>query len=136
MFTFNFFQTSLVNAAANWGPLSEIIVLGSPVLFHTFSIKISDVPGAVIVLLQGVKIAALLNRSTTTNNESYPCDSGKSVMKSIVIVSHGLSGISLGFKGTGLLGAFLVAWQVAQPSIKALTNRDIPGHQNSLLTSS
>jgi len=46
---------------------------------------------ASIVLLQGMKITPLVSPwSTTTKIESNPSDSGRSVMKSIVICSKGL----------------------------------------------
>ena len=57
----------------------------------------------------------------------YPADFGRSVMKSIVIVSHNPSGISLGFRGTLSGGHIFVVWQVAHPLIYALTNSVIPG---------
>ena len=51
---------------------------------------------------------------------------GRSVMKSIVIVSHGPSEISLGLRGTLTRGHILVVWQVAHPLMYALTNSVIP----------
>ena len=41
-----------------------------------------------------------LGRSVTTWSESYPLDLGRSVIKSMVIVPKGRSGISIGCKGT------------------------------------
>ena len=58
---------------------------------------------------------------------SYPFDVGRSVMKSIVIVSHGPSGISVGFSGTLTGGHIFVVWHVAYPLMYALTNSVIPG---------
>ena len=96
----NFLQSSLVTCAANCGPQSKIIALGKPVHFQTLSTSNWLVCSAVIVLWQGDNIIALLWRSTTVRILSNPFDFGRSVMKSIVIVSHGPSGISLGFRGT------------------------------------
>jgi len=76
---------------------------------------------------------ALLCRSTTVRIESYPFDTGKSVIRSIVMVSQMPCGISLGFSGTLTGGLILVVWQVAHPLIYAFTNVVIPGHQKSLV---
>jgi hypothetical protein len=48
-------------------------------------------------------------------------------MKSIVIVSQGPSGISVGFSGTLTDGHIFVVWHVAHPLMYALTNSVIPG---------
>ena len=80
-----------------------------------------------IVLWQGDSIIALLWWSTTVRILSYPADFGRSVMKSIVIVSHGPSEISLGFSGTLTGGQIFVVWHVAHPLMYALTNSVIPG---------
>jgi hypothetical protein len=48
-------------------------------------------------------------------------------MKSIVIVSHGSSGISVGFSDTVTGGHIFVVWHVAYPLMYALTNSIIPG---------
>ena len=70
---------------------------------------------------------ALLWWSTTVRILSYPADFGRSVMKSIVIVSYGPLGISLGFRGTLAGGRIFVVWHVAHPLMYALTNSVIPG---------
>ena len=80
-----------------------------------------------MVLLQGDKMIALLWQSMTVRMLSYPFDVGRSVMKSIVIVSHGPSGISVGFSGTLTGGRIFVVWHVAHPLMYALTNSVIPG---------
>ena len=123
----SFLQSSCVTCAANCGPLSEMMASGNPVRFHTLSSSSWLVCSAVIVLLQGDKIIALLCQSTTVRILSYPFDVGRSVMKSIVMVSHGPSGISLGFNGTLTGGLILVVWHVAHPLIYDLTNSVIPG---------
>jgi formate/nitrite transporter FocA (FNT family) len=68
--------------------------------FQTLSTSNWLVCSAVMVLLQGDKMIALLWQLTTMRMLSYPFDVGRLVMKSIVIVSHGPSGISVGFSGT------------------------------------
>jgi len=79
---------------------------------------------------------ALLCQSTTVRIELYPFDTGKSVIKSIVIVSQIPCGISLGFSGTLTGGLILVVWQVAHPLMYAFINVMIPGHQKSLVINS
>ena len=132
----SFSHISCITFDANWGPLSDITFLGRPVRFHTWSMYNRDVSSAVIVLLHGANITALLRRSTTTSSESYPFDIGRSVMKSMVIISHMSVGILLGFSGTWVLGRDFVDWQTVQPSTCSRTKVDIPGHQYSHDTSS
>jgi len=67
---------------------------------------------------------------------SYPFEFGRSVMKSIVIVSHIPCGILLGLSGTLTGGLIFVVWQTAYPLMYALTNSVIPGHQYSHMISS
>src|ERR1700761_6753895 len=96
----SFCQTSCMTCEANWGPLSDITWHGSPVLLQTFFIYNSDVSSAVIVLLQGVTMVALLRQSTTMNRESNPCDVGRSVMKSMGMTPQTSVGTWFGSKGT------------------------------------
>ena len=111
----SFLQSSCVTCAANCGPRSDIIAIGNPVHFQTLSSSNWLVSTAVIFLLQGKRIIALLWRSTTVRMLSYPLDSGRSVIKSIVIVSHIPCGISFGLSGTLIGGRILVVWQIAHP---------------------
>ena len=60
-------------------------------------------------------MTALLYQLTTVRMLSYPNDAGRSVMKSIVIVSQIPEGTSLGWRGTLTGGCILVVWQVAHP---------------------
>ena len=106
----SFLQSSYVTCAANCGPLSEMMASGNPVHFQTLSSSSWLVCSAVMVLLQGDKMIALLCQSTTIRILSYPLDVGRSVMKSIVMVSHGPLGISFGFSGTLTGGLILVVW--------------------------
>jgi hypothetical protein len=80
-----------------------------------------------MVLLQGDRMIALLWQSTTIRMLSHPFDVGRSVMKSIVIVSYGPSGISVGFSDTLTGGHIFVVWHIAHPLMYALTNSVIPG---------
>src|ERR1700742_2658779 len=111
----SFRHNSRVTCAANWGPRSEIILRGNPVRFHTLSRRSWLVCSAVIVLRHGDKIIALLCLSTTVRMLSYPLEVGRSVMKSIVMVSHTPVGISVGLIGTLIGGRILVVWQTAHP---------------------
>ena len=72
-----------------------------------------------MVLVQGVTITALVRQSMTTKRESYPLESGRSVMKSMVIIPHTIVGIWFSCSGTWVHGRTLVAWQVAHPSTKS-----------------
>jgi len=60
---------------------------------------------------------ALLWWLMTMRMLSYPCDTGRSTMKSMVIVSHIPSGILLGLIGTLVGGHIFVVWHVAHPHI-------------------
>src|SRR5437879_10638805 len=106
----SFLQSSCVTCAANCGPQSEIITLGKPVHFQTLSTSNWLVCSTVMVLLQRDRMIALLWRSTTVRMLSYPFDIGRSIMKSIVIVSHGPSGISVGFSDILILARLFIVW--------------------------
>ena len=125
-----------MTCAANCGPQSEIIAKGKPVRFHILSRSSWLVSTAVIFLLQGERIIALLCRSMTVRILSYPFEVGRSVMKSIVMVSHIPCGISLGLSGTLTGGLIFVVWQTAHPLMYALMNSVIPGYQYSCVISS
>jgi len=62
----------------------------------------------VMVLWHSDKIMALLCRSTTIKIVSYPFDTSKSMIKSIIIVSQMLCGILFGFSDTLTGGLILV----------------------------
>ena len=90
------------------GPLSDMTCHGSPVLLQTLFMYNLDVSSAVIVLVQRVIMVALLRQSTTTSRESYPCEFGRSVIKSMVITPHTSVGTWFGCSGTWFLGLILV----------------------------
>jgi hypothetical protein len=123
----SFLQSSCITCAANCGPLSKMIALGKPVCFQTLSTSSWLVYSTVMVLLQGDRMIALLWQSMTVRMLSYPFDIGRSVMKSIVIVSHGPSEILVSFSGTLTGGHIFVVWHIAHPLMNALTNSIIPG---------
>jgi len=79
---------------------------------------------------------ALLCLSTMVRMLSYPFDVRRSVIKSIVMVSHIPCGILLGLSGTLTGGLIFVVWQMAHPLMYALMNSVIPGHQYSHVISS
>src|SRR5277367_2274760 len=81
---------SLKTCAANWGPLSEIALSGSPYRWYKEFRSIDVVPMASIVLWQGYKFTPFEDPwSTMTKIESKPSDKGRSVMKSIVMREKG-----------------------------------------------
>ena len=123
----SFLQSSCITCAANCGPWSEIITLGKLVHFQTLSTSTWLVCSAIMVLLQGDRMIALLWWSTTVRILLYPFDVGRSVIKSIVIISHGPSEISVGFSSTLTGGRIFVVWHVAHPLMYILTNSVIPG---------
>src|SRR6202008_1980757 len=100
---------------ANWGPRSEMILRGNPVRFHTLSRRSWLVCSAVMVLWQGGRMIFFLFWATTVRMLSYPFEVGRSVMKSIVMVSQTPVGISVGLIGTLVGGRILVVWQTAHP---------------------
>src|SRR5277367_2078231 len=81
---------SLKTCAANWGPLSEIALSGSPYRRYKEFRSIDAVPMASIVLWQGSKITSFEDPwSTMTKLESKPSDKGRSVIKSMVLREKG-----------------------------------------------
>ena len=82
--TFKSLSNSLKELEANCGPLSEIILSGSPNCLYRFSSKNLPVSLAVIVLLHGMRITLFVSTwSTMTKIESKPSAGGRSVIKSI-----------------------------------------------------
>jgi hypothetical protein len=101
------FHTSCMTLDANW--LSDMTWWGSLVCLQTLSMYNLEVSSAVIVLVHGDIIVVLLRQSTTTNNESYPWELGRSVIKSTMMTPHMSVGIWLGTNSTWFLGLILVA---------------------------
>jgi hypothetical protein len=92
-------QILLIVSLVNCVPLSVVIRFGVPNVAMTSLIIICAVCLAFIVFVVGLIIANFVNQSTMTMMESYPCEGGKSVTKSQVIHSNGLSGVGNGFNG-------------------------------------
>ena len=98
-------QISCMTFEANWGPLSEMTCSGSPMCLQMLSRYNCAVLSAVIVLLHGVMMTALLRRSTTTKIESCPLQVGRSMTKSIVINPPDLGGDLVRSQGYLCLGS-------------------------------
>jgi len=82
--TFKSLSNSLKELEVNCGPLSEIILSGSPNHLYRFSSKNLPVSSAVIVLLHGMRITPFVSAwSTMTKIESKPSAGGRLVIKSI-----------------------------------------------------
>ena len=82
--TFKSLSNSLKELEANCGPLSEIILSGSPNSLYRFSSKNLPVSSAVIVLLHGMRITPFVSAWSTTNKiESKLSAGGRLVIKSI-----------------------------------------------------
>ena len=113
------FRSSRKALDANWGPLSEIILSGSPKRLYRFSNNNLAVCSEVIVLLHGTRIIPFESPwSTTTRIESYPSACGRSVIKSIEQFANSLVdvapsvGIYAGFDG---VRSILNCWQIPHP---------------------
>ena len=129
--------SSLINPAANWGPLSEIMLSGNPCSFHTLSLNNLANPSADVFSVVGIKWTILVSQSTTTKILSYPCTKGNLVIKSTDICVHGFSGIEFGISfPAGCSVRFLLCWQASHPSTYRFTSLVIPGHQKFRVTNS
>ena len=126
---------SLINPAANYRPLSEIILSGSPYNCHTLSLNNCASPSTVVFSVVGTKCAIFVNQSTTTTMLSYPMAKGSFVMKSADICVYALSGTEFGISfPAGCSVQFLFLWQVLHPSIYLFTSIVTSGHQKFLIT--
>jgi len=63
---------SFIIPATNCGPLSEIMLSGSPCNFQMLSLNSRASPSALVLSVVGTKCAILVNLSTTTKIVSYP----------------------------------------------------------------
>ena len=112
-------HNSLVNLDAKRGSWSLMILLGSPKLVTTCLRYKAAVPSVLISSLHGMKMAAFVQLwSVTVRIESYPCDNGSLVIKSIATVSNGVASV-LGYIGLSAahVGWLLTLWHwhLAQP---------------------
>ena len=87
---------SFITPAANCGPLSEIMLSGSPCNFQTLSLNSHVNPSALVLSVVGIKCPIFVNLSTTTKMASYPCTKGNFVMKSVLMCDQAFSGIKFG----------------------------------------
>ena len=126
--------SSLAKADANCGPWLEMRVSWSPKRLNTWSKKSWAIPFASIVFEQGASITPFVRLwSTTTIRESWPCERGKSVIRSTESCLKGREEEDLMGESGGMTGCVLAlfCWQTAQPATKLLTNTERPGHQKS-----
>ena len=63
---------SLIIPATNCGPLSEMMLSGSPCNFQTLSLNSQASPSALVLSIVDMKCAIFVNLSTTTRIELYP----------------------------------------------------------------
>ena len=77
-----------MNLVMNWGPLSEMTLLGSLCSFQMQWRNNLAVLLAVTVVCMGTKWAHLATESTTTMMVLKPCDSRSSMIKSTEMVSY------------------------------------------------
>src|SRR5689334_9942589 len=87
---FSFSQSASIDLAVNWGSQSEMILSGNPILLNTCLISRSAISFAVAVFVVGMSIISFVRLwSTTDKIESFPWDSGRSVIRSIEIWAKG-----------------------------------------------
>ena len=81
---------SLNACEANCGPLSDIVLSGRPKHLYNEVSRIVSICSAMIILLHDSKIALFIDLwSTMTMIESNPSDTGRSVIKSMVMRENG-----------------------------------------------
>ena len=109
---------SLNVCEANCGPLSDIAFSGRPKHLYSEVSKMVPVCSAMIILLHDSKIIPFVDPwSTKTMIESNPSDTGRLVIKSMVMRENGQgfsaeTGWSAGFIGCWFI---LCCWQRAHP---------------------
>jgi len=101
----NRLQGRFQNTAANWGPLSNTIVFGSPCSLNTSFRNISASSPASTVIRHATKCRIFDNLSTTTQMASYPSHSGSPVTKSMDRSFHSISSTERGRNPTKLGGS-------------------------------
>jgi hypothetical protein len=105
----NSLQSSQVNFEANRRSQSLMIFVGRPYLANTCLAYSANVSSLDISSTHGMKIVALEQLwSMTVSMESYPCDTGSLVMKSMATVSKGIaSGLAQMSSSAALVGRLL-----------------------------
>ena len=68
----NILFNSFINPAVNWGPLSNIILLGRLYSFHTLSLNNFTNPFTDVLSVVGIKYTIFVSWSTITRIELYP----------------------------------------------------------------
>ena len=118
-------------ADVNCGPLLDIRELWRLNCLNTWWRKSL----ATMVFEQGMRITPFIRPwLTTTINESYPLEGGRSITRSTESCLKGRGKD----EGTGASGGQvgwwlnLFCWHTAHPEMKVLTNKERPGHQKSL----
>jgi len=108
--------SSFMNFATNCGPLSDKAVSGKPCSFQTWSLKSVARPLAKVVVEVGMICACFVWRQHMTNNASYPCASGRPVIKSVVISFQGCEVASLGLSFPASFSEKdFILWQWSHP---------------------
>jgi len=103
--------SSFMNSAANCGPLSDSAVSGKSWSFQTWSPKGVARPLAEVVVDIGIICAYFVWQQHVMNNGSYPCASGRPVIKSVVISFQGCVVASLGLSfPAGFSGKDFIRW--------------------------
>src|SRR5207237_5220325 len=99
----------------NRGPLSEVIVLGTPCKQTIWEIYNSAYVLVGYLVFTGMKWAVLVSRSTITHMESYPfCVRGKPTMESMWRSPHFHKGIANGCScPADLRWSALTRWQTS-----------------------
>ena len=86
----SFIVMAFLNCKVNLGSLSEMILVGRPNHGYTFCRYSWAIPSLVMVVKQGMKIAALEQPwSTMVSMASFPFTWGKPVIRSIAICEKG-----------------------------------------------
>src|ERR1700744_589532 len=98
-------HSSRMNFDANRGSLSLMNLSGSPNLTKTYLTYNAAMSSAVDASRHGISTAAFVQSwSVTVRMESYPCDIGNFIMRSMVTVANGRAS---GFGNIGCRGAFV-----------------------------
>ena len=108
--------SSFMNSAMNCGPLSNSAVSGKPWSFQTWSLKSVARPLAEVVVDVRIICAYFVWWQHVTNSASYPCTSGRHVIKSVVISFQGCMVASLGLSfPAGFSGKNFFCWHRLHP---------------------
>src|ERR1700735_2168112 len=96
-----------MNSAMNCGPLSNMTCRGIPWCFQMcWTYNLAELAAEMVVTVS-MKCPCLVTESTTTMTKSFPSDWGSSTMKSMLMVSQGLSEMGRGWSSP------VGGWQMA-----------------------